>query len=220
MSKISPFTIAGLFLAFFGPLLILIPFQIFAPGPLTNTVVIFRELLLFLMAGLLILLVIKGEKLDLNSIGLNNRHWGKSFLWSLVLLLLFFVVLIGCLGLFKLTGIKYGQGDHKYDKISLWVMTLMMLRAGIVEEVFYRGYIMERLNKISNKWPVYLLLPSIIFGLLHYKQGIGGIIIATASGILFSCFYWKKRDLKINIMAHFMADFIPNILIPVIMGNS
>ncbi len=219
-SNIPYFTKLGLLLAFFGASFVLIPFQLFAPYPLTNSVVIVRELSLFLITGLLLLIVIKGEKLDLQSIGLHNRNWGKSILWSFLLLLMFFALVAGCLGLFQLTGISFGQGDHKYENISLWVMTLMMLRASIMEEVLYRGFIMERLGKMSDSWIIYLLIPSIIFGLLHYNQGIGGMIIATVSGMLFSAFYWKKRDLKINVMAHFMVDFIPNVLIPILVGSA
>jgi len=129
---------------------------------------------------------------------------------------MFYIVVAGCLGIFQLIGISFGQEDGKYTNISSWVLTVVMLRAGVVEELFYRGYIMERLYKITNNRIIYLITPSIIFGLLHYRQGIGGIIIATATGLLFSYFYWRKRDLKINIMAHFLADFIPNVLIPMI----
>jgi len=220
ISNIHHFTKLGLVIAFFGASLVLIPFQIFVPDPLTNSIVIVRELLLFLVTGLLVLLVLKGEKLGIKSIGLHNRDWGKSILWSILLIVMFYVLVAGCLGVFKLIGISFGNGGNKYDNISLWVTSLMMLRAGVMEEVLYRGYIMERLNKISNNWIIYLLVPSIIFGLLHYSQGIGGIIIATLSGVLFSLFYWKKRDLKINIFAHFMADIIPNVLIPIIAENN
>lgn len=216
---ISPYTILGLILAFLGGSLTVIVFRSIAPDPLTNLFVIVRELTLFLVAGILILIVIKGEKLNLESIGLHGRHWGKSILWSFALMIIFIAVVLGCLGLFKLVGISYGQGDNKYENISLWVMTLVMLRAGVVEEIFYRGFAMERLHKLSNHWAMYLLVPSLIFGLAHYSQGIGGIIIAFTGGLVMSYFYWKKRDLKMNIMAHFMVDFIPNVLIPLVGGD-
>ena len=54
---------------------------------------------------------------------------------------------------------------------------------------------------------------------MHYQQGIGGIIIATLGGLVMSCFYWKTRDLKAVMIAHFMVDFIPNVLIPLIGGD-
>jgi uncharacterized protein len=217
--KISPHTIAGLLLAFFAPTLLLSLFRSIAPNPLTNSFVIVRELSLFLLTGILILIIIKGEKLDLESIGLHGRNWGKSLLWSFIMMVVFIAVVLGCLELFKLVGISYGQNDHAYDNVSLWVMTLVMIRAGVVEEIFYRGYSMERLYKISSSWIVYFLFPSALFGVLHYRQGIGGIIIAFVSGLIISFFYWKRRDLKANIIAHFMVDFIPNVLIPLIGGE-
>lgn len=216
-TKISAVTITGLFLAFFGAPLVIYLFGL-APstGLLTNTFVIARELSIFLVAGLLLMIITKGERLGLDSIGLHNNHWGRSFLWSLLLVVICFAALAGLLALFKLAGISFGDGSesHRYDAISLWVMALVVLRAGIVEEICYRGYIMERLEKISGKWVVYFLLPAVIFGLLHYKQGIGGIIIAFVLGLILAYAYWKKRDLKMNIMAHFLVDFIPNVLIP------
>lgn len=39
------FTKLGLMLAFFGASLVLIPFQLFAPSPLTNSIVIVREII-------------------------------------------------------------------------------------------------------------------------------------------------------------------------------
>jgi len=55
---------------------------------------------------------------------------------------------------------------------------------------------------------------------MHFRQGIGGVVIAMAGGLVLSFFYWKRRDLKANIIAHFLVDFIPNILIPLIAGDS
>jgi len=218
-SIISPYTIFGLILAFLGGSVAVIIFRSIAPDPLTNSFVIIRELTLFLLACILILIVVRGEKHDIESIGLHGKHWGKSILWSFVLMIILIVVVLGCLGLFKLVGISYGGGDNKYENISLWVMTLVMLRAGVVEEIFYRGFAMERLSKMSGHWAVYLLIPSLIFAIAHFSQGIGGIIIAFASGLVMSISYWKKRDLKMNILAHFMVDFIPNVLIPLVAGE-
>lgn len=220
--KISPYTWVGLLLAFFGAPLVIYLFGLRPQAePLTNAFVTTKEIAIFLVAALLLLLVVRGEKLGLNSIGLHNRHWGKSVFWGFLLAIICFAVLAGLLALFQLAGISFGDSSesHKYDDISLWVMTLIVIRAGIVEEICYRGYIMERLEKISGKWVVYFLLPALIFGLLHYKQGLGGIIIATVMGLILAYAYWKKRDLKMNIIAHFLVDFIPNVVLPLLGAN-
>jgi membrane protease YdiL (CAAX protease family) len=96
------------------------------------------------------------------------------------------------------------------------MMSFVMLRAGVVEEICFRGYAIERLEKLSNSWLIFFLLPCTIFALLHYRQGPSGMFLAFVTGIFISYVYWKKRDLKANIIAHFVVDFVPNVLLPLL----
>jgi CAAX protease family protein len=216
-SSTPAITWAGLALALFGAPLVIFLFQSLAPpGPFSNEFVLAKEICVFGVAGILILLILKGEKLGLDSIGLHSRNWGKSILWGFLGALISAVALAILLFIFSKVGISFGHGPdvERYKNISLWVMFVLVLRAGIVEEVCYRGYVIERLQKISGNWLVYFLFPLIIFGLLHYRQGIGGIIISFVAGVILAILYIKRRDLKANIITHFLVDFIPNVLIP------
>jgi uncharacterized protein len=221
--KIPTITTIGLVLAFFGGPLILFVFHQMTEGvQLTNELVVIREISLFLLTGLLLVLVVKGEKLKLGSIGLHNKHWGKSLALALLIMISSIVLLAGIMGIYHLLGIPYGKGgeSNRYENVSLAVISLMMLRAGVIEEICYRGFIMERLEKYTGNRLIYLYIPTVIFGLFHYRQGIAGIVITTAAGFLLALFYLKKRDLKANIIAHFLVDLIPNVLIPLIVGAS
>jgi uncharacterized protein len=212
-------TWAGLALALFGAPLVIFLFQSMAPeGPFTNQFVLAKELCVFVVAGILILLILKGERLGLGSIGLHSRNWGKSIVWGLLGVLIAGAGLAILLFIFSKVGISFGQGPdvERYKNISLWVMFIMVLRAGIVEEICYRGYVIERLKKISGNWIVYFLIPLILFGLFHYRQGIGGILISFVAGAILASLYIKRRDLKANIITHFLVDFIPNVLIPLV----
>jgi CAAX protease family protein len=218
-SKIRPSTWFGLALALIGAPLVIFLFQYLAPaGPYTNTFVLAKELSVFAVCGLLILLIIKGERQGLDSIGLHSRSWGKSLLWGFLGVLISGAALAILLFIFSKTGISFGQGPEigRYKNVSLWVISLMVLRAGIVEEVCYRGYIIERLLQMTSNWFIYFLIPVTLFGLLHYRQGIGGVIIATVAGAILAQLYLKRRDLKANIITHFLVDFIPNVLIPLL----
>lgn len=209
----------GLALALFGAPLVIFIFQSSAPpGPFTNLFVLEKELSVFAVAGILILLILKGEKLGLDSIGLHSRNWGKSILWGFLGAVIVAGALAILLFIFSKVGISFGHGSDigRYKNVSLWVMSFMVLRAGIVEEICYRGYVIERLQKITGNWLVYFLIPLIIFGAFHYRQGIGGIIISFVAGAILAVLYLKRRDLKANIIAHFLVDFIPNVLIPVL----
>lgn len=219
--KIPAISLFGLVLATAAAPLIITFYAYAFPGTLTNWVVVSRELLILLAAAALILLILKGEKRQLTSIGLHNKHWGKSVLRSLLLMAACILAGLGCLLALNAMGISFGQGGEaqRYDHISLWAISLMVIRAGVVEELFYRGYIMERLEEFSGRWLVYFLLPAIVFGLLHFRQGIGGILISFVLGLILAWFYWKTRDLKANILAHFLVDFIPNVIVPLVEGQ-
>jgi membrane protease YdiL (CAAX protease family) len=211
-------TYLGLAIALFGVPLLIFLFQFNAPSIYTNQFVITKELSIFALTGILLLLITKGEKLGLDSIGLHNRNWGKSILWGLIGTVIAIAALAILLFIFSKVGIKFGEGGEsdRYKNVSLWVMTLMVLRAGIVEEICYRGYVIERLEKLTGNWFVYFLLPLILFGLFHYKQGIGGIIISFVAGAILAVLYIKRRDLKANIITHFLVDFLPNVLLPLV----
>ena len=210
---VSPFTLLGLLVAGFGVSLVTMLFRLAAPdGQLTNAFVVARELSVFAVAGLLLLIVTRGEKLGLASIGLHGRHWGKSLLWSVLIYGLCMIAALAVIGICHVLEIKEHAGFKLYQHVSPWVMTLVMVRAGIVEEICYRGYLMERLEKINGHWAVTVLLPSVFFGLLHYTQGPRGMLIAFALGLVMALTYRKTRDLKANIIAHFLIDFISNVL--------
>ena len=212
-------TLAGLTLALFGVPALLLLFSLSAStGPYTDAFVTIRELSVLALTAGLVLYVLRVEKLGLGSIGLHGRNWGKSLLLALVILLASFAALALLLAVFNLVGISFGEEGEvgRYDGVSLWAIALMVFRAGVVEEICYRGYAMERLEKTTGNWYVYFLFPLLLFALWHYRQGIGGIIISFVIGAVLAFAYWKKRDLKANMIAHFTADFIPNVLAPLL----
>ena len=90
---------------------------------------------------------------------------------------------------------------------------LVFLRAGVVEEVFFRGFLMERLQKLYNNKIVYIILPTLYFGLLHYSGGIRGVVVAFVIGLVLALIYLKSKDLKACIIAHFLVDFISNVIV-------
>src|SRR6185436_14994396 len=95
--------------------------------------------------------------------------------WALVLALLCVLGLAACLGLFALIGVHFGQGSAPIS-VSLWATALTTLRAGIAEEVFYRGYAIERIRALTGKNWAAALIPLTMFAAFHYRQGLPGIL--------------------------------------------
>jgi membrane protease YdiL (CAAX protease family) len=218
-SSVPAITWLGLALALFGvPLIVFIFNQIVPQGPLTNLFVLEREISIFAVTGLLLWVVISGEKLGLGSIGLYFHGWGRSILWGVFGAVMCVAALAIILFIFSRTGISYGSGPEagRYTNVSPWIFTIVVIRAGIVEEICYRGYVIERLEKMTGNWLIYIVLPLVLFALFHYRQGLGGIIISFVAGAILALLYLKRRDLKANIITHFLVDFVPNVLLPLV----
>ena len=205
------FTWIGLFLSMFSITAINLVFKSIFGDQLNDAQMMTREILIFGMVGFLLFYIIPKEKLDLSSIGLHNKQWGRSLLFAVVIFVVCIAALFGCLEICKLLGWKFGE-SKSFDLLSKPVVAFITLRAGVAEEVFMRGFLLERFTTITGKKWMAFLLSTIPFGLLHYTQGYAGILIATVAGGVLALFYFWKRDLKANIIAHFLIDFIPNVL--------
>ena len=211
------FTCIGLFISYFGILLTGLLFKILNGQPLGDGLTIIRELTNFILVGILCWIIINKEGLQLDSIGIRKIAWKQTAIWTIITGLFCFVGLFVCLAIIQAVGWEYGK-TKSHVKLSMLTTTLVMLRAGIAEEVFFRGYIYERLRFLfKNKW-VAVALTVIPFALLHYTQGLPGIFIALVLGGILTLMYLWKRNLKANMIAHFFIDFIPNVLIPLIAG--
>jgi CAAX protease family protein len=181
--------------------------------------VVVREIGVFLIVGVLVWIVQQKEVQPLSSIGWHTDALLRSFLRGLGLAAIILVVTVGLYFLLQRAGVHLGEDHVNAFHPTLLVTTLIMLRAGVAEEIFYRGYAIERLQSLTgSKW-VAGLVPLVLFAATHYRQGLGGIIAAFVLGGIFTAFYVKFRDLLANITAHFLADFFLNVILPLVTGG-
>ena len=206
--RISRATWVGLFLSLFVMLLVRQSVSYFWPT-LTFTAAIWKETLLWVSAITLLFIIRRGERLPLTSIGLGTSRWWKSILWGLAI-----AVASAAAGgvLAALTGYGHGPGSAAFEKLPLWLITLIVLRAGVVEELFYRGYAIERLQAVGLKPAWAAGIPLVIFALGHWTGGAANILIALVLGAILSAFYLWRRDLVANMIGHGTVDFIANVL--------
>jgi membrane protease YdiL (CAAX protease family) len=201
-------TFLGLALALFGVLVARqLVKQIFPT--LTISAAICKELLIWLCAVALLIVIWRGERLSLKSVGIGTFSVKKSLLWSVPLTLICFVI---AAFLSIVTHFNGGKSGEAMSKLPLWVTTLIVLRAGIVEEFFYRGYAIGRLELLGLSRYAAAAIPLVIFGVAHWTGGWANIVIALALGVVLSAFYLWRRDLVANMIAHFLVDFIANIV--------
>jgi membrane protease YdiL (CAAX protease family) len=188
-------------------------FKTYHAVPLNNRLVVSKELIILALVGFLFW-IIKQEGLALNSIGLTFNFFKKSIILTLIIMVSTLGSIVVAALISQQLGWSFGE-SKSYDNLSLWVVTLIVIRAGVAEEVFMRGFLIERWKSITGNTSMAVILSLVPFALLHYPgQGWAGVMVSFFAGAVLTSFYLWKRDLKANIMAHFLLDFIPNVLIP------
>ena len=104
----------------------------------------------------------------------------------------------------------------------LWLLRWIAISwttAGFGEEVIYRGFYMKQIARLfgdqkRSNWVIGLVLSSIGFGLVHFHQGIGGIVGNVIVGLVFGIFYLRSgRNLWVPIIAHGLTGTISFIIL-------
>jgi membrane protease YdiL (CAAX protease family) len=207
-------TMVGLALALFSMPFVSGLFTAFRV-PLTNRNVLLREIILFALAGLVLLIIKRKKRLGWDSVGLQRPALDKTLKWALITFIGVALALSLAFGFIKLFKLPVGSSDSQaYDALPTWVLLVVIIRAGFVEELFYRGYAIERLQSLTGSRIFAAGIPLFVFAMGHYRQGRAGIIIAMLTGAVLTAVYIYKRNLWITITVHFLGDFIPNILVP------
>ena len=206
--RTSPITWLGLFVAIFGMLIVRQAVNHFWPG-LTFTAAVIKEVGMWLVALVLLVIIKVGEGLPLSSIGLGTARFGKSILWGCLLGVV--CLLVGGL-LASLTHFTGGEAGQALGKLPVWLVWLIVLRAGVVEELCYRGYAIERLHALGLPRWVAAAVPLIIFGFGHWTGGWANIVIALVLGAILALFFIWRRDLVANMIGHWFVDFVANVM--------
>lgn len=219
LSQSRRWTAIGLVVAFFGmPIIIGLFSATEIPWTIRN--VALRELALFGLAGGLAFIIRNKERLGWESVGLRRPAAGNTALWVLITILGAAVSIAVAFSLIKLLNLSVGSADSaKYELLPLWVLMLAIGRAGFIEEFFYRGYAVERLQSLTGSRVTAAAIPLLLFAVFHYRQGWAGIIIALMTGAVLTGVYLFKRNLWITITAHFLVDFVPNIILPLFLSK-
>lgn len=198
----------GLALAFGLPaaLLALRPSELFPHLP-TAQQVMAGEAGWWLAALAVLLVMFVGERrglgsIDLRAPGLRSLMWGVA--GSVVLIALFAAVQV----LLQLLGLGVSQSAAvDFGQLPVWLILAMALRAGVVEEILFRGYAVTRLEGLTGRTWLAALISLGAFVALHATSWSAGhlIFVGVAGGALTAMYLWK-RNLAANIIAHTLVD--------------
>ncbi|MER2507284.1 MAG: exosortase E/protease, VPEID-CTERM system [Amaricoccus sp.] len=91
--------------------------------------------------------------------------------------------------------------------LALWATTRILgtvLLVPMIEELFFRGYVLARLDRGGLAWRfVAIAVSSALFAALH-----GRWLAAGAAGLVFACVFLRRGRLSDAIVAHVVANFV------------
>ena len=153
---------------------------------LTFAAALWKESLIWLCVVALVFVIRRGERLSLRSVGIGTATWPKSLLWGLVLM-----VVCGLVGVAIAAITHYGHGEtaEAFARLPVWLVSVICVRAGVAEELFFRGYAIERLEALGLNRFVAAAIPLVIFAIGHWTGGWANIVIALALGAILSAFF-------------------------------
>ncbi|MBV8656727.1 MAG: CPBP family intramembrane metalloprotease [Burkholderiales bacterium] len=202
----SPYTVIGLLLTLgLGSL----PYPVWDneyAGPLH---MVGNEAIYWALVALVVLYVLRIEKRPLASIGIRpmaGRDWPIAIGFAAIM-----IVGIGTILLVVLPAI--GLDEHKQinhlQSAPVWWLVISVIRAGVSEEVLFRGYPIERLQAWTGSRTVAVLIPLVIFAGAHVGPwGWGHLLVAGFGGAVLTLQYLWRRNLLANMLTHCIVDMV------------
>ena len=88
-----------------------------------------------------------------------------------------------------------------------WWLAISVVRAGVSEEILFRGYPIERLQELTGSRWIAAVLPLTLFALAHVGPwGWSHVVVAAFGGAMLTVLYLWRRNLWINIAVHVIVD--------------
>ncbi len=162
-----------------------------------------------LAAGVLAILVF-WERLPLSTIGLGRPGW-QSLWWGLggAAAMRLFIVAVLFAGA-RISGASFAHDiaiAENLGSLPLAVVVLLALRAGVVEEILFRGYGIERLSAVTGSRALAAVVSLAIFVVAHLGSwDVNYVLVVLPAGLVLTLLYLWRRDLWANMLAHFVND--------------
>lgn len=93
--------------------------------------------------------------------------------------------------------------------LPLWFRIAIVIRAAFFEEIFYRGFVIERLSELTGRRWMAAGISLVAFTYAHVGYwGWAHVLIAGFGGCILTGVYMWRRDLGCNMTAHLVTDAV------------
>jgi len=149
------------------------------------------------------------ERRPWNSIGLCRLRARDAAVAALFAALVIAGLAAIYLVVFPALGIGNGEAVDRLRAQPAWWLALSVIRAGVAEEILFRGYPIERLQELTGSRWLAAGLPLIPFVLAHVGPwGWSHVFVAAFGGAMLTWLYLLRRNLLASILAHCIVDAV------------
>lgn len=192
---------------------IVLPFlpigQWIAPGG-SIPALLCREAVWWIYAAAVLIWLACVERLPLSTIGFR-RPGGKTLLFALLgavaAIFVFAIHFAVIVRVFHLDTAAALARQRMILGYPYWFRVLLVLRAAVVEEILFRGYIIEKARQLIGNTALAIAISVLAFTAAHFSGwGLVQLIPVFGAAVVFALLYVWKRDLPANMLAHFLTD--------------
>ena len=216
MSTLGVATWIGIAIGFLGPLLLASPAARVLGDPERVRTMLFYQLAMWAFLAAVLWIVLGVERRPLASIGLRPpgvRSIAMGLGLAAVIMWVLTPLNVWLMGKLGLGG--FDEGIATARRMPTWLLAFAVLTAGVVEEVLYRGFPLERLAEATGSAALAGAITVLVFALVHWPMwGAGPVLSFVVSGVAITAFYVWQRDLTATIVAHTVTDAMGLIIVP------
>ena len=146
-----------------------------------------------------------------HDLGLKKISWGRFVLWTVLMLAPGLAIdtwgwpfFKGILPDTSMTSIPF-DGSSPLYALDCWFGLAMV---GLMEETIFRGLSWTVLRRRYASLPAVFVLSALMFGLIHWSQGLHAIVNTGIIGALFLVCMWRTGSVWPLVTAHFIINFV------------
>jgi membrane protease YdiL (CAAX protease family) len=115
---------------------------------------------------------------------------------------------------FPAMGLAGEEQLNEVQTLPLWFRVGLITRAAVFEELYYRGFAIERLSELTGRRWLAALISLLMFTVAHLDYwGWAHVFVAGFGGLVLTVLYLLRRDLGATMLAHWLTDGVGFLLV-------
>ncbi len=147
----------------------------------------------------------------IDAIRLKKTNLDMSIIYGIITAAIMIAVVMGVGVLLSLLGFDLENASNIKDieqLFSIPATLILIVFQPITEEIFYRGFLLEKIEKMSSA-PVAIIITGVLFGLAHLTTAnLYPALLTGIAGVILAVLVIKTKNLTAAIIAHILFNVI------------